>query len=352
MPEPIDTLDDIENFRLHVCQRLIDALNRRESGNVDKAYPPIGVTVSKSAFAETCARFLAFLTSNWEGMARTFGRLEDAASRQLLVDLLLFRALGHRRVRLASNVPAYWEARWRSEAMPAEPSEFATKPGGIHLLRFAVPGEDRTLTLDCLRANIFFTFLLRQYHFTRDGVTVRPEVGDYVVDAGACFGDTAVDFAQTVGEAGRVHCFDPVEMHLRILNRNIARNGLSNVLVFPTGLSDHDQDGSLAPDCIDPGFAGTGAVPFRSLDGLMAEGTLPRVDFIKMDIEGHELSALRGAERMIRTFRPKLAISLYHRWSDYFEIPDFIAGLDLGYRFFLHNYTISDGETVLYCAVH
>ena len=69
---------------------------------------------------------------------------------------------------------------------------------------------------------------------------------------------------------------------------------------------------------------------------------------IKMDLEGHELPALRGAERTLRRFRPRLAISLYHQWDDYFRIPLHLNGLGLGYKFYLDNYSISDGETVLY----
>lgn len=349
MNKSVTELNDIEQFRLGICRQLIGALSRREANNIDKFYPPAGTTTSKTEFVEMRARFLDFLTANWEGMARTYGRFEDVPSRQLFTDLLLFRALGYRHVRLPSNTPAYWEARRHSEAIPAELSSFATVPGGADIQRFQIPGRDRPLVLDCLRANLFFTFLLHQYHFERDGVTVGPEPGDHVIDAGACFGDTAVDFAQTVGEAGRVYCFDPVETHLQIVNANVTQNGLRNVLIFPTGLGDREKRGPLVPGCVDPGFANVEASAVRSLNGLMAETTLPRVDFIKMDIEGHELAALRGAEAVLRAFRPKLAISLYHRWNDYIEIPDFIAGLGLGYRFFLQNYTISDGETILYC---
>ena len=77
-------------------------------------------------------------------------------------------------------------------------------------------------------------------------------------------------------------------------------------------------------------------------------GDVERVDLIKMDIEGHELSALRGAEQTLRRFRPRLAISLYHNWDDYFQIPLHLDRLGLGYRFYLENYTISDGETIMY----
>jgi len=73
-----------------------------------------------------------------------------------------------------------------------------------------------------------------------------------------------------------------------------------------------------------------------------------RIDLIKLDIEGSELGALRGAEKSLRRWRPKLAISLYHRPEDFFAIPLWLKSLDCGYRFYLDHYSIHHEETVLY----
>ncbi len=54
-----------------------------------------------------------------------------------------------------------------------------------------------------------------------------------------------------------------------------------------------------------------------------------------MDIEGSELGALQGGEASIRQWRPKLAISLYHRVEDFFAIPLWLKSLDCGYHFYL-----------------
>jgi hypothetical protein len=88
-----------------------------------------------------------------------------------------------------------------------------------------------------------------------------------------------------------------------------------------------------------------------SIDDLVKVKNLPRVDFIKMDIEGAELSALKGAEQTLRDFRPRLAISLYHNESDLIEIPEFINSLNLGYEFFLDHFSIHNEETVLFARV-
>lgn len=85
-----------------------------------------------------------------------------------------------------------------------------------------------------------------------------------------------------------------------------------------------------------------------AIDDLVQRQHLSRIDFIKMDIEGAELPALHGAAETIKCFRPKLAISVYHRLTDFFEIPEFLDSPQCGYQFFLRHYTIHAEETVLF----
>ena len=85
-----------------------------------------------------------------------------------------------------------------------------------------------------------------------------------------------------------------------------------------------------------------------AIDDLVTQWNLQRLDLIKMDIEGAELPALRGATRTIELFKPKMAISVYHRLTDFFEIPEFLDLLSVGYRFFLRHNSIHSEETVLF----
>ena len=101
-------------------------------------------------------------------------------------------------------------------------------------------------------------------------------------------------------------------------------------------------------------------VPYGPATGIADDGTswsrpsridelgLDRVDFIKLDIEGAELDALRGAPPDPLRDRPRLAISLYHRPEDWTTIPRFLADLDRSYRFSLGHFTIHAEETVLF----
>lgn len=73
-----------------------------------------------------------------------------------------------------------------------------------------------------------------------------------------------------------------------------------------------------------------------------------RVTFIKMDIEGAEREALLGAEKIIREQKPKLAICIYHKNEDVWEIPNLILEMNPEYRFYIRHYSLRFAETVLY----
>ncbi|MGW8346832.1 FkbM family methyltransferase, partial [Xanthomonas axonopodis pv. khayae] len=70
--------------------------------------------------------------------------------------------------------------------------------------------------------------------------------------------------------------------------------------------------------------------------------------FIKMDIEGSELSALKGAQGAISQCKPKMAISAYHRATDLLDLSDFALSLNPDYRIGLRHHTPDRWDTCLY----
>lgn len=70
--------------------------------------------------------------------------------------------------------------------------------------------------------------------------------------------------------------------------------------------------------------------------------------FIKMDIEGAELAALKGAKNTIKMYKPKLAICVYHNPLDIIEIPKLIKEIEPSYKLYLRHYSKFYSDTILY----
>ena len=305
-------------------------------------------------FYERHAEYFLFVLNNAEPFFHARQLLADERSRELFDRLVLFRMLGHLHVRLPFNTPHNQAQAAAAQKLWTQDTADSGPFGPLAI--FTVPGSEQELRIKGWKENVMWTFLYRQYFFERDGVKIEPSRGDHVIDGGGCFGDTAINFADIVGAAGHVYVFDPLPRHCAIMREQLEMNPAlaPRITIFPSGLADAANGLGPLPldDVINPGARVVpDAMPLTTLDDTVAQSGVPRVDFIKLDIEGSELGALQGGESTIRRFRPKLAISLYHRPNDFFSIPAWIDSLDVGYRMYLDHYTIHQEETVLYAMV-
>jgi FkbM family methyltransferase len=134
--------------------------------------------------------------------------------------------------------------------------------------------------------------------------------GMTVLDAGANIGQYTLIAAHAVGPKGHVHAFEPTPRVAAQLRANIALNRFENVTVNEVALSDATGEALLY--CTDPGSPGTNTimspqedvcssikVPAQRLDDYLRERRLKGVDVMKLDIEGAELLALRGAQELL-----------------------------------------------------
>ena len=187
----------------------------------------------------------------------------------------------------------------------------------------------------------------RQYFEIR---TLCPDMHDeYFVDAGALDGTTTKYFFDDfLPGGGHSYVFEPNPKQFAVTQETLRDHPQAEL--FPYGLYDENTTLRFDPVEGDEGAAkvseaGSIEVQVRRLDDVLAGR---KVTFIKMDIEGSELAALRGAERIIREQRPKLAICVYHKPEDMWEIPGLILQYHPDYKLYLRHYSISDTETVLY----
>ena len=194
-----------------------------------------------------------------------------------------------------------------------------------------------------------FDFL--QYHY-KDKVTI--ENGDVVVDAGSCYGEFSL-FAIQHG-AGSVIAFEAFSNNVENSLKTAKHHNYDKKLtIIQKALGKtcspiffHTTGGDGAGYCSEKRLnAQDVEIPQTTLDNICKElNKIPT--FIKMDIEGAELSALQGATEVLSNY-PKLAISIYHKINDMWEIPLFIKNNFPDYKFYCKK-SSPFGECVLFCS--
>lgn len=288
-------------------------------------------------------------------------QLVDEQSKATLLEILAYRILGYRRIKLTTNDETY-----KSKLNLISNCEVHNQPFnnfGFHgLSLFNLSPLGYNLNILYYDIGIMADFVLEQYA-NADGKKfyVRAKEGDVVLDLGGCWGDTALYFAMLVGNTGKVFSFEFVPRNIQVFKYNLSLNSnfkeiiqLVDRPVFSESgkkvfIKDKSQGSRIS---FEPFGDATSVVETICVDDLVREKQLAKVDFIKMDIEGTELSALKGAKETIKKFKPNLAISIYHSMHDIAHIPLWINALDLGYTFRIGHFSICEEETILFASVH
>jgi FkbM family methyltransferase len=141
------------------------------------------------------------------------------------------------------------------------------------------------------------------------------QVGDVVYDVGANAGYYTLLASRLCGAAGRVIAMEPLPRNLDFLQQHLRLNRSSNVTVLDVALAEApgsarfrasvgSAEGSLAAD-------GDIEVRVTTIDAIVQDCIAPPPRLIKMDIEGGELAALRGAREVLRKHRPVLLLATH-----------------------------------------
>lgn len=183
------------------------------------------------------------------------------------------------------------------------------------------------------------------------------------VDGGAYRGDTLDLFARSVNDAFRkIHAFEPDERNFSHLEEFVTnRFGAAHPDVKCHQAGIWEKSGRLSFCSLDSGTSPATSSHFQfddddsessegvavvSLDDCL-DGEAPSL--LKLEIEGSELAALKGARRTIVRHRPKIALSTYHTARDLVTLLDSMLELDAGYEFGLAHHRDSISTTVYYC---
>lgn len=166
------------------------------------------------------------------------------------------------------------------------------------------------------------------------------------VDIGCYDGKDSLTYLRwNSSRESKIFAFEPDMKNYEVCEKNLM--SYPNIKLFNVALSDIEEklcvggEGEMAH--LDT--KGSSVVRTQLLDNVIKE---EKIDFIKMDVEGHEEKVIRGAKKIISSQHPLLAISIYHKRADIWRIPKLILSLNSNYCFYMRHYGATSGDTVLY----
>ncbi|MCR5383806.1 MAG: FkbM family methyltransferase [Saccharofermentans sp.] len=177
------------------------------------------------------------------------------------------------------------------------------------------------------------------------------------VDCGCFDGATCYNFAGWCGHKGFDHIYSFEADPKNYEKSKAALAPLGKCELFPYGTADVSKKVYFAADAFETSciisreeaekrnFEGVEEIETVALDDVLAG---KRITFIKMDIEGAEYEALLGARQLIMENRPRMAISVYHKFEDFVLLADLVLKMHPDYRIAFRHYGFDDLETVMY----
>ena len=207
------------------------------------------------------------------------------------------------------------------------------------------------------RNKIFVLFDWYSPHYFPKDIMI-PREHEIFLDGGALdMSDTLAFINWSCGKYDSVYAFEPDKHSYKNCKASILKNVTlqdKRIMLYNKGLFKESTQlkflnlGTGASKIIvdDNGDNNITVIDTISIDKFL-DGR--EVSFIKLDIEGAELATLAGAKKTIIKWKPRLAISIYHKPSDIIDIPFFILSLVPQYKLFIRHYSTWCFETVLFC---
>ena len=333
-------------------RRLLDQLHGTFADTIGAVASKVGVALQSQSLPLMSDR-LTFIEENMEHLEWFHDRLSDEYSRRMLVGLLRSRIF----VTESSIQQSHHDKYEESQIMIRRKllvERNTRRPWLPYLNRYCFNGASGKIVIQTEESNVLNTFLLERCAYVHDDVVVRARPGDIVIEAGSGWGDTAMYFADLVGELGHVYALPANGSHAAIIGENLILNPRLRDLVsiHEGALIDGTHSRTDIPfyglSITDTRMRPHEALRALSIDDLVAQHALHRVDFIRLDVDGAEYEMLVGAHNTIRSYRPTLAVSLCHREQDIVTIPAYLDTVAEDFDFFLDDVTIGGEGVVLF----
>jgi len=203
------------------------------------------------------------------------------------------------------------------------------------------------LEMYCLRERIEFKDFL-------------PKRGDVVIDCGASLGDYTLLYSSLVGKEGKIVAFEPNGMAFNLLVKNIDVNGVKNIIALNMAVYDKAgivtlKRGKYSTDdrivYLKARSKDLYTKRATTIDATVKKLKLPKVDLIKIDVEGAEYQVLKGALFTLEKFRPKIIVEV-HEWIKKGIRRRVLKYLErLGYKL-IHEYYVGNNTYELFLRFH
>jgi len=164
------------------------------------------------------------------------------------------------------------------------------------------------------------------------------------LDGGGYVGDTAEEVILNYPDFKKIWLIEPIAENIRIAKRELGHH--KNIDFLTCGVSDKKETLYFNEEKSFSSIYGKGtqSVEVDTIDNIVKT----KVDYIKLDIEGAEQSAIDGAKETIQKYHPILAICIYHKAEDWYKIPEKVLAIEPNYRVYLRHYMEGIFESVMY----
>jgi len=164
-----------------------------------------------------------------------------------------------------------------------------------------------------------------------DFVRKSVKAGQVCLDIGSSIGGYTHLLSKLVGDSGQVHSVEPIASAFAILMKRVALFRLKNVRCHQVALGEHMGVGEFVGGTGRPGSRSLAhlkapgvdegqaiqKISLLTLDRLVANQKLERIDFVKCDVEGSELMVFRGGQNVLTKYRPIVLCEIEERWMRY-----------------------------------
>lgn len=176
----------------------------------------------------------------------------------------------------------------------------------------------------------------------------RLDTDYFFYDAGGYDGDSTLNFINRAGKYNKIYFFEPDKNNIKHAQERL--KDYSNIIYINAGVGEKNGYENFNAIGGASGFFSADEMEHSKRIGIVTLDEFVRnhKSYIKMDIEGYEVEALRGARKAIKSYQPLMSISAYHKPDDLYRIIPLVLSWNPEYKIYLRHYTDTYTDTDIY----